>query len=280
MEVAARQHGVVTTADLAAAGIGARGVARRLADGWLRRLHRGVFLVGPLHGARTKEMAAVLACGSGAALSHCSAAALWGMTRPWLGPLEVTVTEGASRGCAGIRVHRVQSVDPRDTRRREGVPTTSPARTLLDIAALVTSAQLSRALEEAQVQRLVTARQVAALLLRSGGRRGAAALREALQNQHDPSLTRSEAERRLLEQIRAAGLPQPKTNQVVLGYEVDFVWPELKLIVEVDGYAFHSSRAAFERDRRRDARLTAAGYRVVRLTYAQVLDGTILEVLR
>jgi very-short-patch-repair endonuclease len=267
--IAARQHGVLTSAQLASAGVGQRGVSRRVADGRLRRLHRGVFLMGPLTGPWTRQMAAVLACGARAALSHRSAAALWGFHRPWLGVPEVTVLEGGSRGGVGVRVYRTTRLDRRETRRREGVPVTAPARTLLDIAALIPERDLARAVEEAQVLRLVTPR---AMLAQAGrGRPGSAALRVALQAQFEPSLTRSEAEARLLQLIRGAGLPAPETNAHLLGYEVDFLWRSASLVVEVDGFAYHSTREAFERDRRRDARLQAAGFRIVRFTYRQIV---------
>jgi very-short-patch-repair endonuclease len=266
--IAARQHGVVTTAQLAAAGVGKNGVTRRVADGRLRRLHRGVFLLGPLTGPWTREMAAVLACGETAVLSHRSAAALWGLHRAWLGPPEVTVVEGSSRGKTGVRVYRTTRLDPRETRRREGVPVTAPARTLLDIAALVSPRDLARAVEQAQVLRLVRPDTID---LRRG-RPGAPALKAVLNLHHQPSLTRSEAEQRLLELVRIARLPAPETNQPLLGYEVDFLWRAQKLVVEVDGFAFHSTRQAFERDRRRDAHLQAAGYRVIRFSYVQILE--------
>ena len=156
--IAARQHGVLTSAQLRAAGVAPRAVSRRVADGRLRRLHRGVFLLGPLFGPWTTQMAAVLACGQGAVLSHRSAAALWGIHRAWLGVPEVTVLEGGSRGGVGVRVYRTTRLDLRETRRREGVPVTAPARTLLDIAALISERDLARALEEAQVLRLTTPR--------------------------------------------------------------------------------------------------------------------------
>ncbi len=267
--IAVRQHGVVTTAQLAAAGVGTNGITRRVADGRLHRLHRGVFLLGPLIGPWTKEMAAVLACGEIAVLSHRSAAALWRIRRAWLGPPEVTVCEGGSRGRPGLRVYRTTRLDPRETRRRDGVPVTSPARTLLDLASVLPEPDVARAVEEAQVLRLVTPRELAHIAGR--GRPGSAALRAVLNLQHEPSLTRSEAEIAFLELVRNAGLPDPETNVNVLGHEVDFLWREQKLIVEVDGFAYHSSRQAFERDRRRDARLQAAGFRVIRFTYLQIV---------
>jgi very-short-patch-repair endonuclease/predicted transcriptional regulator of viral defense system len=267
MALAARRHGVVTTEDLAAAGVGPRGIAQRVADGRLRRLHRGVFLVGPLIGPLTHEMAAVIACGPGAVLSHRSAAALWRIRPAWHGPIEITVAGTQPRTRRGIHVHRSGALEATS---REGVPVTAPARTLLDIAALVTTRDLGRAVEQAQVLRLVTPHALWSQVGR--GRRGAASLRAVLEARLEPSLTRSEAEALLLELIRSAGLPAPETNAHLLGHEVDFLWRAAKLVVEVDGFAYHSTREAFERDRRRDARLQAAGYRVVRFTYRQIVS--------
>jgi predicted transcriptional regulator of viral defense system len=266
--IAARQHGVVTTAQLVAAGIGPRGIAGRVRDGRLRRLHRGVFLFGPLTGPWTREMAAVLACGEGAVVGYQAAGALWRIRPPWHGPIDVIVTRHPRPG-PKIRIHRAR-LDVRETRRREGIPVTSPARTLLDLAAVVDERDLARALNEAQVLRLVTPQELAQIIGR--GRPGSAALRAQLEAQNEPSLTRSEAEIAFLELVHDAGLPPPETNVTVLGHEVDFLWRAQKLIVEVDGFAFHSSRQAFERDRRRDARLQAAGFRVIRFTYLQIVN--------
>jgi very-short-patch-repair endonuclease len=270
MARAARQHAVVTGDDLAAAGLGRGAIARRLAEGRLRRIHFGVYLVGPAPLPRTRDMAAVLACGRTAVLSHRSAAALWGIRPPWNGPVDVTASAGHPRGDAGIRVHRVRTLDKTDITRRQGVPVTAPARTLLDLAGVLHPRDLARALEEAEVRRLVTRRQLAALLARSRGRAGAAALREALRQYDEPALTRSEAEARMLDLIRAARLPPPCTNARVGRHEVDFLWPAERLVVEVDGFAFHSTRAAFERDRAKDAELHILGYRVVRITWRQI----------
>jgi very-short-patch-repair endonuclease len=257
-------------AQLVAAGIGPRGIARRVAAGQLRRLHRGVFVLGPLIGPRTHEMAAVLACGDGAALSHRSAAALWGIRSLWHGPVEVTVAGRQPRSRRGVRVYRTGAIE---ATRRAGVPLTTPARTMIDIAALISERDLARAVEQVQVLRLATSTALTAVA--AVRRPGATALRAALQAQFEPSLTRSEAEALLLELVRTAGLPAPETNARLLGYEVDFLWRAAKLVVEVDGFAYHSTRAAFERDRRRDAELQTAGYRVIHFTYRQLLAESI-----
>jgi very-short-patch-repair endonuclease len=267
--LAARQHGVVTTADLVAAGLGRGAIARRVANGGLRPLHRGVYLVGPLVGSRTREMAAALACDG--VVSHHAAAALWGFRPAWHGPIDVTTTRQL-RPRPGIRIHRTRHAD---STRKDGVPITTAARTLLDLAAHLDLPTLARAIEEAQLQRLTTPAQLTSLNARSSGRHGARALAKALHHHHEPRLTRSEAERRFLDLIRAARLPAPETNVRVAGYEVDFLWRAERLVVEVDGFAYHSSRAAFERDRRKDAALTTAGNRVVRITWQRLITETI-----
>ena len=216
-------------------------------------------------------MAAVLASGDSAVASHRSAAVVWGIRRAWHGDVDVTVA-GQSRDKPGVRVHRVRHLDRRDVVRRDGVPVTSPARTLLDLATVLPARDLARALEEAEVQRLVTRRQLAALLDRSRRRAGAGPLRRALARYDTPALTRSEAERQMLELIRAARLPTPRTNTQVNGHEVDLLWPEHRLIVEIDGFTFHSTRTAFERDRARDQELQTAGYRVIRVTWRQIQE--------
>jgi very-short-patch-repair endonuclease len=245
--LAARQHGLVTTGQLLGAGITNDAIRRRVESGRLRRLHRGVYLVASLPAQFTPEMAGVLACGDSAVLSHHSAAALWGIRPPHRGDIHVTVRRKV-RGREGVRVHRTSDVE---RTRQHGIPITTPARTIDDLARLIPQRDLDRAVEQA-------------IILRLPGR----AELEALQD--EPSLTRSEAEARLLELIRAAELPRPLTNVRVHGHEVDLYWPEHRLVVEVDGFAYHSSRAAFERDRLRDARLQAHGLRVSRVTWRQI----------
>lgn len=269
--VAAQQHGVVSRAQLTEAGLGRGAIAHRVAQGRLHRLHRGVYLVGhPVPPEHAPLCAAVLACGPGAHLSHVAAAGLWGMLRAGGPSIDVTV---AGRNCAhrqGIRVHRVRRLHPRDTRRRHGIPLTAPARTILDLASVLPRRDLERALEEARLLRLTSGTEIRGAIERAPGARGRAVLLRLLAVSGTPSLTRSEAERRLLSLVRAAGLPPPQTNVRVCGYEVDFLWRAERLIVEVDGYAFHASRVAFERDRRRDSELLVAGLRVLRLTWQRI----------
>jgi very-short-patch-repair endonuclease len=171
-----------------------------------------------------------------------------------------------------VRVHRARERPA--SARRHGIPLTTPERTLLDLAAVLPQRELDRAVEQAKVLHLTTR----AALLRCPSRRGIRALERALAD--EPRLTRSEAEQRLLELLRAADLPPPRTNVRVHGHEVDLLWPRERLIVEVDGFAFHSTREAFERDRRRDAALQARGYRVLRLTWRQIVHEPQLVVAR
>jgi very-short-patch-repair endonuclease len=183
--------------------------------------------------------------------------------------MHVTVAR-CVRGPKGILVHTIRALHPSDARSRHGIPTTSPARTLLDLAAQATQRDLDRAVNEARVTKLASDSSLNEQFSRYPHHRGTAALKRALK--HTPAFTRSEAEQRLRELIRKARLPLPVTNTHVDGYEVDAFWPEHKLILEVDGYDVHSTRAAFERDRRRDAHLQTHGYRVIRTTWHQLTE--------
>ena len=238
--LAARQHGIVTTAQLLDAGVGRQAIARRVARGWLVALHRGVYQVGPVGAEYGREMAAVLGCGEGAALSHQSAAAVWGFGRRDR-VVHVTVPGQARRSRPGVRVHRSLSLNAVV---HNGLPLTTPARTLHDLRTVLTSQELDRAQEQAHILGLV---------IPDGG--------DAY-----PEFTRSENERRLRALCKAAQLPAPKMNARVAGHEVDAYWPAHRLIVEVDGYKYHRTRRRFESDRRKDAALTTAGYRVIRIT--------------
>jgi very-short-patch-repair endonuclease len=251
--IAARQHGLVTTAQLMAAGLGRGAIEHRVRTGRLRRWCRGVYLAAPAPLPWTPEMAALLACGvERSALSHWTAAARYGLA-PKPDTVHIIVT-GNVRSRPGVRVHRTTHLE---TTTHHGLRVTTPTRTLDDLAKIATATELERLANEARIQGLT--------LLPS---RSSPALRRALTA--TPTITRSEAERRLVDLIARAGLPKPQTNVRIHGHEVDALWPAERLVVEVDGYAFHASRAAFERDRARDARLTAAGHRVIRITWRQL----------
>ncbi|HWK17645.1 MAG TPA: DUF559 domain-containing protein, partial [Solirubrobacteraceae bacterium] len=165
-------------------------------------------------------------------------------------------------------------------RRHANLPVTAPARTLIDFAAGASHAQLIRALAEARVLRLVGDRSLAAAIGRAGSRKGTGAVRALLRAQAGPTLTRSDAERLFLRLIDDAELPRPACNARIEGYEVDFVWRAEKLVVEVDGRAFHAHPEAFERDRRRDQVLVAAGFVVIRVTWLQLVEAGLAVVAR
>jgi very-short-patch-repair endonuclease len=274
--LAARQHGVVTREQLLELGLSRDAIDNRLKAGRLHAVHRGVYLLGHTVAPEySREMAAILSCGPGAAISHRSAAFLWELLPYPARSAEVHVTiSGQHRGSrAGIRLHRpVHPLDPRDAGRFHRIPITKPARTVLDLAASLTSRELERALEEAYARRRVTQGMLEEILARSERARGAAALRQLLAEHTGPALTRSEAEARLLDLIRRAQLPHPAVNARIGRHEVDFLWRAQRLVVEVDGFQFHSSRVAFERDRLRDADLQGRGFRVIRVTWRQIVD--------
>jgi very-short-patch-repair endonuclease len=234
-------------------------VTHRLKSGWRTRLQRGVYRIGPLTGPLTREMAALLASGPRAALSEYTAIAMWRILGELPATVEVSVP-GNQRDRPGIRVHRNRPLD--HVTSLDGCRITTPAATLADLAPRLSERDLARAIEQAQILRLATHAELVALLPSRSSR--------ALRRQ--PRLTRSEAERRLLELIDRAGLPRPLTNVRVGRHEVDLLWPAQKLIVEVDGYAYHGNRRAFERDRARDAELTALGHRVVRVTFRHITE--------
>jgi len=274
-ELAGRQGGAISRAQLVGIGLGRGAIEHRLATGSLHRRHRGVYIVGHLAKAPlVEEFAAVLACAPGSLVSHHAAAAQAGFRPPATAPIDVTVRRGDPRRHPGIRIHSVtEALDPMDIRTRDGLPMTAPSRTLLDLAAVLTARDLRWALEEARVRRLVSDRDLRAVMERYPHRRGAGGLRALISSGERAGVkTRSEAERRLVDLVAAARLPAPATNIRIAGHEVDALWPAEGLVVEVDGYAFHSGRRAFERDRRRDADLQSAGLRVTRLSWRQITD--------
>lgn len=267
-QLAGRQRGVVSPAQLRTIGLTGSATAHRIATGRLHRFVAGSLLVGhtvapPL----AAETAALLMCAPDPVLSHASAAALAGIHE--VGDLvHVTIGRSGSSARSGVEIHRVSRLDPRDRTVLSGLPATTPARTLVDLASMLSEDELDTALERARATRIVRPAEIAAALKRARCRRGTGVLRRLLESR--PTLTRSQAERRLLDLVRRAGLPRPATNVRIGRYEVDALWREQRLVVEVDGFAYHAGREAFERDRRRDADLHAAGYRVLRVTWRRI----------
>lgn len=270
--LAAGQHGVVARSQLRAAGLGQSAIDHRVRSGRLHVVHAGVYAVGqPRLPARGDWMAAVLACGRGAVLSHSTAAALWGIRASSAARVDVTVARRGAHHRRGIRVHAVRDLDPEDRAQREQIPITSVARTLLDLAEVLQPQTLSRAFEEAERLELLDLRAIERLWVSNRGRHGLRRLRLLLDDARPANTAvRSELERLFLDLCHEAGLPMPTVNVVVEGFEVDAFWPDAGLVVELDGHQFHRSRSAFERDRARDAALLLAGYRVLRITHRRL----------
>ena len=215
-------------------------------------------------------MAAVLAGGSGAVLSHSSAAALWRL-RDSEARVEITVPGHGWRPQPGIRIHSSRTLEPEDRRNLERIPVTSVSRTLLDLAETLNHQALHRAFEQAEVERLLDMRDLGRVYERNHGRHGLRGLRLLITSSRSPEpAARSELERRFLDLCHDERLPMPSVNALVAGFEVDMAWPEEGLIVELDGHRYHGTRRAFERDRSRDAALQALGYFVVRITYRRL----------
>jgi very-short-patch-repair endonuclease len=273
-DLAARQHGVATRAQLIGVGLTPAQVRQRIRSKRFRLLHRGVYLVTGVRMPRTREMAAVLACGPGSVVSHRSAAALLGLLPHPREPAPVDVTvPGSDRGRrSGVRAHRVTSLGPDQVTEADGIPVTSAPRTILDLASVSSGRELERALARAERRELTNRAELMSLTADQRARRGIRGLRALLLDEGRGALTRSEAEERFLVLVRRAQLPAPEVNVVVSGYEIDFLWRTERLAVEVDGFAHHSSKATFESDRRRDATLLARGFRVVRITWRQITD--------
>jgi very-short-patch-repair endonuclease len=284
-ELAIRQWGVVSVQQLHALGLTSAALTRRVQAGRLHRLYRGVYAVG--HDRLRREgrfLAAVFAGGDGAVLSHLSAAVHWGLLQTDRAGVDVTAPRTRT-GAPGIRLHTSRSLGARDTTTHDGMPITTLARTLLDLAATIPSSRLERALAQAERLRIYDHRAIKDVIARTNGHRGRSILARA--TAREPRLTRSELEVRFLKLVRRAGLPEPLSNLELEvpdhGREdVDFYWPAHRLVVETDGWETHGTRSAFQSDRRKDAALTAAGYSVMRFTYDDVtLEGaTVVRRLR
>lgn len=278
--IAAIQKGFAARDQLLAAGLGRGAIVHRLGTGRLRERYRGVYLVDravaePLG----EEVAAVLHFGGYAVLSHRSAALIWGVLGTPPPQVTLTIVGKSGRSRHGLRLHRLP-LDRREIRIRHRLPLTAPARTLLDLAAEAADADLEEAVAVAFQRGLANLDEIRAALVRAPGRKGIRRLASLLESGQASGFTRSKAERRMRALLRAAELPQPRCNVPLLGYVADFLWAGHNLVVEVDGYLFHSDRASFERDRRRDQVFAAAGYTVIRVTCAQLTDEPLAVIAR
>ncbi len=277
--LADRQHGVVASRQLVALGYGRRAIEHRIAAGRLHPIHRAVYAVGRRLLSREGHwMAAVLACGPGALISHRTAAALWDLRPTAQTKIDVTFSGSGRASRDNLRVHSTARLHAEDIATVDRIPVTSISRTLLDLAAVLDADRLTRVIEQAVRLRLFDLRALDRAMTRTPRRRGVRLLRAVLADYREPAPTRSELERRFLQLVREGALPTPRVNTQVAGLEVDFFWPEWRLVVELDGRGYHVSPRAFERDRVRDAILQRAGCRVLRVTHkrlgepAKVLD--------
>ncbi len=274
--IAEQQHGLISLEQLRSLGMD-RGTAYwRAKVGALHPIHHGVYAVGhALLTPRKRQMAAVLACGSGAVLSHRSAAALWGLREDRRSLIDVTAPNRRGRIPKEIDAHRDGSLTPVDRTVLHGIPCTSVPRTLLDLAAVLPVWELRKAISEAEVLRVLDHSTVRRLIKRSRGRRGVARLRMLMDDIHpETKRTRSEMERLFLSMCERAGLPRPEVN-VTLNVggrrlKPDFLWRDAGLIVEADSRRYHDTDTAFQSDRRREQRLQLAGWRVTRCTWEQI----------
>ena len=279
-ELAARQHGVVSARQLLAQGFGRRAIGRRLDAGRLHAMHSGVFAVGhPLLSARGRWMAAVLACGPGAVLCRRSAGVLWDL-RAYSGLHEVAALGRRRR--AGVRACEF-ALWPDETTVEDGIPVTTVARTLLDLAAVLDRHRLGHAVATAEKRLLADSPSLPVLIERHRGARGMAALRAVVADRRlGLDVPASELEVEFGAFLAERGLPAPERNVWMriggADYELDCLWRRERLVVELDSRAHHSDALAFERDRARDAALLAAGLRTVRVTARRIrADGDLLE---
>jgi very-short-patch-repair endonuclease len=268
-ELARRQHGVVTRAQLLELGLSRHAIAHRLSIGRLHPLWRGVYAVGrPTVGLRGRWMAAVLSCGSGARLSHRSAASLWGILRPFP-EIEVVVPYGNTRRRPGITVHRRVGLAQEAHGVVESIPITDIVPTLVDLASCLNDGLIVRALNQADRLDLIDAHELHSALDALPRRPGSGRLRSLLDRQGG-AFADTLLELRFLRLVRAAGLPAPRMQAWLHGFRVDFYWPDLGLVVETDGPRDHRTPAQQSTDRRRDQKHAAAGLTPLRFTEAQV----------
>jgi very-short-patch-repair endonuclease len=264
--IAGRQYGVVTRAQLVAIGLGRGAIERRLRSGRLHPLHHGVYAVGHVAPHRRAGwLAAVLACGDGAVLSHRSAASLWRIRDGQAFQPDVTVaTRNGRRGHPGIVIHR-SPLEPGERRVHLRIPVTSLTRTSIDLEHEVDDDDLVHALREVRFQRRLYLREAQTILNRRPSRRIKALLKHLI-------LVQNELEARLAKLCDRHGLPRPLTQQAVEAKRVDFFWPDQRLIVETDGWEGHGTRTAFQADRATSNAFQLAGYTILRFTHEDLED--------
>ena len=279
--IAAGQHGVVLRQQLLHAGFAAHSVDRCVASNRLRILHRGVYEVTGMATLYTPFRAALLACGPQSVLGGGAAGTLWAILEESPGSLLEVFVPGVHRNrTSGLSVRRVRGFLRGETTSLVGMRITTPARTILDLAGVLSPRQLAQAIATAEHAGTMRRDELGTLLQRRPLHRGSGVLRRLLNADGPFDFTRSPAEEKLLSHILRAGLPRPQVNVRVAGFVVDFLFRREKLVVEVDGFAFHSSARAYHSDRRRDAILLAQGYRVMRVTWNEIHPDPLAAIVR
>jgi very-short-patch-repair endonuclease len=270
--LAGGQRTIVAHEQLIALGYERRTIARWTSRGRLQPVFHGVYSVvrGELP-PLAREQAALLACGEHAFLSHHTAAFIWGLRKWHPADVEVSVAGRYRASSKGIRVHRIREIDRRELRHHEGLWVSSPARAVLEIAATLSPGEVAYAIDEGLARKVLNRRELDDVLARHRGRRGAGRLAAVLADGAGTTITRSRAERAFRKLIRDARLPEPLVNQPFGRWEIDFMWPAEKLVVEIDGYPFHSGPRAFHRDRDKHLALQDAGHYVFRFTPHHVI---------
>ncbi|HET7121266.1 MAG TPA: type IV toxin-antitoxin system AbiEi family antitoxin domain-containing protein [Solirubrobacterales bacterium] len=264
------QHGLISRRQLLDLGFSRQAIEHRLRIGRLHRVRPGVYMVGRrFHTPYVRWMAAVLACADGAVLSHSSAAALWRIGTEVPDLIELSLPSQSRKRHPGLWIHRREGLADRDLTTEYGIPATTPVRTIIDLALRLDRQSLERMINEADKYNLMTPPRLRRELDAHPGQPGVACLRHVL-DRRTFRLTREELERLFLPLATAAGLPVPLTFQIVNGFEVDFHWPALGLVVETDGLRYHRTPAEQARDRVRDQTHTAAGLTQLRFTHEQV----------
>jgi hypothetical protein len=269
-DLAENQHGIVSSDQLREVGYTPQAIHHRIRTGRLHPLHRGVYVVGRPHVTdHGRWMAAVIACGAGAVLSHSSAAALWRIGLQTRGLVELSLPSLSRRCRPGLRIHQRPQLKDRDVTTEYGIPVTTPIQTLIDMTLRLDRAGVERMINEADKYNLTHPPELRRALDERTGEPGVAALRHIL-DRRTFRLTQEELERRFLPLAAKAGLPVPLTGEFVNEFEVDFYWPDLGLVVETDGLRYHRTPAEQARDRLRDQAHTAAGLTQLRFTHEQV----------
>jgi len=268
--LARAQHGVLTRQNLLDLGFGAEAIKHRVSKGRLHPVFRGVYAVGrPQLNREGRWMAAVLACGPGAALSHRSASALWGFGKEHPNYIEVTVMRPSEARIRGVRCHRRPSLPSSEITTRRGIPVTQPVRTFLDLVSVNGPRDLERAINEADKLDVIDADELRLALDDHAGEKGVRPLRRIL-DKHTFRLSDDELERLFRPLAAAAGLPVPLTKHIVNKFEVDFYWPDLGLVVETDGWRYHRTPSAQSRDALRFQTHVAHGLTPLRFSHYQV----------